>query len=169
MRFRAPPWRRIFFGDKPLWSPTRSAEGTPVFTSENTIDASPDQLAALNEQLHERLMRTDPNDYELRQKVEADFRAEVAARPKPHEIPPAQLPGARLVEHEGPAADDAGASETIAKDRAAAEDERQSRVQMAHEDEEAAAAARNISHAHAAEAEHQEDAAQKNSAEPEHF
>ena len=54
-----------------------------MFTDQNMLDSTPDQLAALNEELRARLAPIDPNDYDARSEAEAAFRLEVSQRPHP--------------------------------------------------------------------------------------
>jgi hypothetical protein len=69
-----------------------------VFTKDNTIDSTPEQLASLNAELSQRLHGIDPNDYSARQKIEVEFRAEVHDRPRTPQKP-AEPVGLSLIEH----------------------------------------------------------------------
>lgn len=68
-----------------------------MFTTDNTIDSTPEQLEKLNAELKLLLKDIDPNDYELRSEVEEKFRQVVSDRG----IAPIDksLTGALLAEH----------------------------------------------------------------------
>lgn len=68
-----------------------------MFTKDNTVDATDDQIATLNDELKAILSTIDPNDYEARQAAEQAFRDEVAGRPDPGPAPPMH---GRPIEHE---------------------------------------------------------------------
>lgn len=115
-----------------------------MFTHDNTLDCKPEHLAQLNDELNQRLHGIDPNDYTARQKVEADFRAEVHHRPRPSGAP-AEPIGACILEHDQAerdakaaedASDDAAKNERIAADDA--ENERIAAERREHERDEAA-------------------------------